>query len=316
MSFIRTVLGDIPPEALGACLSHEHLIIDPSYVTQLSPDLRLPSVENAVEELAAVRAAGGRAVVDCMPCDAGRNVLKLAEISRRSGLHVVAATGLHRTRYYPEGHWRYRLTAEELAETFVAEIEQGIDALDAGGPAPRRTPHRAGLVKLASDGPELSDAERAAFEAGAAAHRRSGVPVLTHCEAGRGPEQIDFLEARGVDPSRVILSHTDRHPDPEYHRSLLRRGVFLEYDRVFRGPLDDANPTLRLFVAMAREFPDRILLGTDAARPAYWRSYGGGPGLDYLLGEFRERARRLGASEEHLRRAFVVNPARAFAFRS
>ncbi|MFN3485745.1 MAG: hypothetical protein ACK44W_09720, partial [Planctomycetota bacterium] len=115
MSFVRTVLGDIPPESLGTCLSHEHLIIDPSYVTQLSPDLRLPSVENAVRELLAVRAAGGRAAVDCMPCDAGRNILKLAEISRQSGLHVIAATGLHRTRYYPEGHWRYRLTPEELA---------------------------------------------------------------------------------------------------------------------------------------------------------------------------------------------------------
>lgn len=315
MSFVRTVLGDIPPETLGTCLSHEHLIIDPSYVTQQAPDLRLPSVENAVRELLSVRAAGGAAAVDCMPCDAGRNVLKLAEISRQSGLHVVAATGLHRTRYYPEGHWRYRLTVEELAEVFVAEIEQGIDALDAGGPRVRRTPHRAGLVKLASDGPSLVEAERAAFEAGAAVHRRTGVPVLTHCEPGRGAEQIDFLEARGVDPRRVILSHTDRHPDPEYHRALLRRGVFLEYDRVFRGPLSDDNPTLRLFVAMAREFPGQILLGTDAARPAYWRSYGGGPGLDWLLGEFRERARRLGASEEHLSRAFVDNPARAFAFR-
>ena len=33
MSFIRTVLGDIAPDALGRCYAHEHLIIDRSYTT-------------------------------------------------------------------------------------------------------------------------------------------------------------------------------------------------------------------------------------------------------------------------------------------
>src|SRR5437763_15241289 len=83
MTFIRTVIGDIAPEALGRCYAHEHVIIDPSYTTQLFPEILLPSVENAVCELSHFKAAGGGAMVDCMPCDAGRNVEKLAEVSRR-----------------------------------------------------------------------------------------------------------------------------------------------------------------------------------------------------------------------------------------
>ena len=315
MTFIRTVLGDIAPGALGACYAHEHLIIDRSYATQLAPDIHLPSVENAVKELADVRAAGGGAVIDCMPCDAGRNVEKLAEISRKSGVHVVAPTGLHRTRFYPEGHWRYTLPPDRLADLFVDEIERGIDANDGAGPELRRTSYRAGVLKIASDGPSLSDAELAAFEAVASAHRRTGCPVITHCEAGRGAEQVAFLDSRGVEPRHVVLSHTDRHPDPDYHRALFRSGAFVEYDRVFRGPLDDSNPTLRLFAAMVKEFPSQLMLGTDGARASYWRSYGGKPGLDYLLREFSDRARNLGVSDAELRAAFVENPARAYAFR-
>jgi phosphotriesterase-related protein len=314
MSFVRTVLGDIRPSDLGRCYAHEHLIIDPSYTTQLFPDILLPSVEKAVQELAEFRKAGGRAMIDCMPCDAGRNVLKLVEISRASGIHLVAPTGLHRVRFYPEGHWRFRSSVEALADLFTAEIELGIDANDCAGPELRRTPHRAGVIKLGSDGAELDAAERLAFEAGAAAHRRTGAPVITHCEPARGLEQVEFLASRGVDPRHLVLSHTDRDPRPDYHRALLRSGVFVEYDRCFRAALDDGNPTLRLFVALVREFPDQIMLGTDGARAAYWRSYGGGPGLDTLLRDFSDRARSQGISDGILEKVFVDNPARAYAF--
>jgi 5-phospho-D-xylono-1,4-lactonase len=314
MSFIRTILGDVPPADLGRCYAHEHIVIDPSYTTQLFPDILLPSVEKAVAELRDFKKAGGGAMVDCMPCDAGRNVLKLAEISRATGVHLVAPTGLHRTRFYPEGHWRFSSSVERLAELFIGEIEGGIDANDCAGPDVRRTPHRAGVLKIGSDGAQLDDAERIAFEAVAAAHRRTGCPVITHCEPGRGAEQVAFLASRGVDPSHIVLSHTDRHPDPAYHRELFRTGAFVEYDRTFRAKLDDSNPTLKLFVAMAKEFPDRLMLGTDGARPSYWRSYGGAPGLDYLLGEFSDRARKLGVSQEVVDQVFLRNPAQAYAF--
>src|SRR5438477_12600862 len=116
MTFIRTMLGDIKPEALGRCYAHEHVIIDRSYTTQLFPDILLPSTENAIAELREFKKAGGGAMVDCMPCDAGRNVVKLAEISRASGVHLVAATGLHPTRLYPQGPWRLSSSLERPAQ--------------------------------------------------------------------------------------------------------------------------------------------------------------------------------------------------------
>lgn len=312
MSVYRTVLGDVP--ALGRTYAHEHIVINPGYVVQLFPDLLLPSVENGAKELADAKAAGLGAAIDTMPCDAGRDVLKLAEISRRSGVHLVAPTGLHLPRFYPQGHWRFRMSASELAELFTAEVELGIDANDGAGPELRRTPHRAGIVKVGSAARGLDAAERAAFEAAAATHRRTGCPIITHVELGLGFDQVELLTARGVPAGKITLSHTDRTLDRDYHRALLRTGVNVEYDRTFRHPLGPENPTLRLYAEMVREFPGQVMLGTDGARPAYWRSYGGAPGLDYLLRDFSALALAAGVPAELLERTFIDTPARAFAF--
>jgi len=56
------------------------------------------------------------------------------------------------------------------------------------------------------------------------------------------------------------------------------------------------------------------VLGMDAARRKYWRSYGGGPGLRFLLMEFVPRLRAAGLSAEDVDTIFVRNPAGAFAF--
>ena len=105
MTFVRTVLGDIDPGELGVTYAHEHLVIAGSRTTELFPDFRLDDVDRAVAELAPVQALGLRSVVDAMPADTGRDAELLAEVSRRSGIHVIAPTGAHHGRYYPERHW-------------------------------------------------------------------------------------------------------------------------------------------------------------------------------------------------------------------
>ncbi len=95
MPFLRTVLGDIGAAQAGICYAHEHLIIDPSFTTYMYPDFLLDSVERASVDVADFYAAGGRTLVDSMPCGGGRNVVKLAEISRRTGANIVCPTGLH-----------------------------------------------------------------------------------------------------------------------------------------------------------------------------------------------------------------------------
>ena len=279
---VRTVLGDVPANQLGMCFAHEHLVIDGGVAKLVNPEISLQSVEDAVAELAPCVAAGLGAVVDAMPADAGRNVAKLAEISRRAGVHVVAATGLHHARYYGERHWGELLAPEELAELFVADISEGIDAHDLNGPVVRRTAHRA------------------------------GVALLTHCEAGTGgPAQLELLEGLGVPADRVLLSHTDKLPDRGYHRELLATGAYVVYDQGLRSPGD----TARLVGWMVEDgHTDRLLLGTDGARRSLWSVLGGSPGLAALATDLGGRlAGELGPAV--MDAIWVANPARALALR-
>ncbi len=315
MTFVRTVLGDIAPGDLGVTYSHEHLVIDGGRPVAMNPDFDLGDVDRMVPEVEAAVALGLRAVIDAMPCDCGRNAVKLAELSRRTGIHIVAPTGLHHERYYGPDHWSVTEPVEAIAERFVLDITDGIDANDYAGPEVRRTPHRAGVIKVAGSagGPSARDAR--VFEAAAEAHHRTGAPILTHCEAGTGAlEQVALLEDLGVDPAHVALSHVDKVVDRGYLQAVLETGAFAELDGSFRWG-DGDNGTLRLLGwAVEDGLIGGILLGMDAARQGYYAVYGGSPGLSWLLDGFTAAMEGAGIGADVRHRLFVDNPARAFAF--
>lgn len=317
MSVVRTVLGDVAPESLGVCYAHEHIIIERGFVTEAFPDFLLDSVDHAAADLADFHAAGGRAMVDSMPAGCGRNVVKLAEVSRRTGVHILCPTGVHLRKYYPEAHPLLALDEDELAARFVADIVEGIDANDYEGAELRRTAHRAGHIKVAGGLDGLDAHERRVFRAAATAHAVTGAPILTHTEQGTGAiEQLELLSGAGVSPRHVVLSHTDRKPDVAYHEEILSTGAFVEFDSAFRWKQAEGNPTRDLVVRLfASGLGDQIMLGMDAARRAYWRSYGGAPGMTYLLTAFVPQLREAGLSESDVHRIFVGNPARAYCFR-
>jgi phosphotriesterase-related protein len=316
MAFLRTVLGDIDATRAGICYSHEHIIIDRSFTTFCNPDFYLGSVELAVAELQTFRLAGGKTLVDSMPCGGGRNAAKLATIARATDTHIVCPTGLHLPKYYPPGHWGEYLPVDELAELFIAEIEEGIDERDYNGPSILRTDHKAGLIKIATSGKTPTDHEKRIMEAAVAAQKATGAPILTHTEQGEGAlEQVRLLGESGAALGHVAISHTDRKPDIGYHREILSSGVHLEYDSAFRWPANENNPTLDLVIAMVDAgFGGQILLGMDAARQKYWRSYGGKPGMDFLLCSFIPQLKGRGLRQKDIDAIFVHNPARCYAF--
>ena len=313
---VRTILGDIEPSTLGITYFHEHLIIDSPLVADRYPHILLNEVEPAVVEVAECVSAGVGAMVDAMPCAAGRDVAKLGKISASTGAHVIAATGLHTARYYPGLRWTRAESADVLAELFRLDIDEGIDSYDYTGPMVRRTHYRAGIIKVATLGERPDDAERRAFEAAVLAQRATGAPILTHCEDGRGGvAQVELLMELGAPLDRVVLSHTDKQSDLSYHRELLSSGVNLEYDQALRRSPGEPGGTAWLLAQMLAEgFGDRLLLGTDGARRSLWRSLGGAPGLAWLATGFVEVLDDMGIDQRARRRLFVENPARVLTF--
>jgi len=316
MSFLRTVLGDIAAEHAGVCSAHEHLIIDRSFTTYANPEFLLDSVDAACVDVAEFRSAGGSVLVDSMPCGGGRNVRKLAELSERTGVHILCPTGVHLECYYAPGHWSERLNAEQMASLFVDEIEQGIDYADLNGPHVERSPHRAGVIKVASSLNQINPRERKIIEAASIAHHATGAPILTHSEQGTAAlDQTRLFEEQRVPLQHVVISHTDRKPDYGYHRELFSTGVVLEYDSAFRWKAGETNHTLELVVNAVRDgFGGQVVLGMDAARRRYWRGYGGAPGLGFLLNEFVPMLIEHGLTQRDVHRIFVENPAGAYSF--
>jgi phosphotriesterase-related protein len=237
--------------------------------------------------------AGVGAVVDAMPPGSGGDHERLAEVSRTSGLSIVAATGMHTSRYYPVDDWHLTSPPDDLANSFIAAIS---------GPAPR-----SGLIKVATIGIEPNDQERRLFEAAAVTVATTGVPVLTHCEEGEGAmAQIELMNALGIPLTRVAISHTDKVTDRAYHRDLLEAGVSLCMDQGLREP----ERTAELVSALVSDgFGSQLVIGTDAARRTLW-SKSGGPGPAWINNGFRSMLLDRGLGEDQIDPLYRDNPAR------
>lgn len=317
MPIVRTVLGDIDSAALGVGYAHEHLVLDSPLIAAAYPHILLDDVEAAVAEVGAAARTGVHAMVDAMPCSAGRDAVRLAEISTRTGVHIVAATGLHHERYYGPRHWTTAVPAETLARLFIDDIVEGVDRFDYTGPIIERTAHRAGIIKVATGGGALTARDRKLFEAAARAHRATGAPILTHCEHGHGGmEQIAAFAEFGVDAEALLLSHIDKVTDPGYHRDMAHAGAWLVYDQALRQADRERCDTTTLLAMHAVDGTlDRVLLATDGARRDLWTSLGGAPGLAWLHSGLIPQLHEAGLDTAQVETVFVDNPARALALR-
>ena len=315
---VRTVLGDVAPERLGVTYLHEHLIIDSVLVAETMPHIHLPDPEEATDELRRCRNVGVGTVVDTMPAGSGRSVERLADASRQSGVHIIASTGMHTAKYYGDVEWANTEDAEQLAQRFIADIQAGIDRYDYVGSSVDRTNHRAGIIKAATFTTPDLQRDRRVFEAAVIASQRTGAPILTHCEAGRGAsDQIELLRRLRMPYDRVVISHTDKIDDYSYHRDLLETGVYLEYDQALRTSDDEDSSTARLVSAMIEEgYRSQLMLGTDGARRSLWSSLGGHPGLAWLASGFRRTMHRYGVTDSDQYALFVENPRRFLTFGS
>lgn len=312
----RTVLGDVDPTTLGVTYMHEHVILDSPLIADRMAHIHLPSTDDAVAELGHVSAAGGRTVVDAMPCAGGRHPNRLAEVSRRSGVNIIATTGLHTAKYYASHRWALEADVADMTNLFVADIHEGIDEFDYTGPVVRRSNVRAGIIKVATTSAPPNERDWRLFQAAVNSHQATGAPILTHCEEGAGAlDQIKMFRRLEMDLSRVVMSHTDKVADPRYHDAILSSGVNLEYDQALRQPPGAEMGTAWLLAEMIRDgFSDQLMLGTDGARRSLWTALGGSPGLAYLHDGFVDVMAKHGIEGPIIEKLFVANPARLLAF--
>lgn len=318
MSVVRTILGDIAPDDLGITDAHEHLIrTGGGEVAHGGEDMRLSSVEKAVEELRMFAAAGGRAVVDTAPVSLGRDITKLLEVNALvPHVHIIATTGFQEGMLYDNTvHWAARYTVEQIAELLVADIEEGIDIHDYMGPFVSRSRGRAGQIKIGTGYGMISPFERTIIQAAALAQQATGAVINTHTRGGTmALEQAQLLMNYGVPPERIMLGHVQRNPDLWYHKKIAALGVSFMYDGGYRIKyLPDSSRAELIRGMVAAGYQKQITLGCDAGKKSYQKAYGAGTGMDYDLTVFVPRLREEGTSDAAIEDMLVHNPARLFA---
>ena len=122
-------------------------------------------------------------------------------------------------------------------------------------------------------------------------------------------QQISLLDSLGADLSRVVLSHTDKHPNRTYHREILASGVNVEYDQSIRQLNISNKDSLSLTIEMCHAgYDSQIMLGTDGARRTLWNSLGGSPGLVALGRDWRILLEKADLDSEIINSLFRTNP--------
>jgi 5-phospho-D-xylono-1,4-lactonase len=286
---VMTVRGWIDPAELGITAAHNHIWIEP--VPGVPPGFpRLDDQEAILEELLDYRQAGGSAIVDCQPSGCGRNGHKLLELSKASGVHVIASTGFHRRQYYPPDFWLFQANAEQACDLFMTAIENSIlEATEVSESV------RVGLIKIACEA-RLEDTPQSLLEAAAEASRRTGSAIAIHTEKGSQAERIlEYFRGHNIDPQRLVICHIDKCPDAGLHRELAQAGALLEYDTFYRPkyePEKNVWPLLEKLINTG--LATSIALATDMADAELWSHLGKGPGLAGFVTIVRSRLKSMG----------------------
>ena len=292
---IRTVLGDIDAALLGRTDAHEHVFLSSP---MLAGD-EFQDVDKAILELRMVKESGIDAVVDLTTIGLGRKPEALAQVSRDTGVHIVAASGYHRDAHYRADHWIFRATRAQLLDAVLTDVETGMDVSDWAVPFRETSAARSGIIKAGASYQRITPSERLRLEVCAEAAARTGVPLAVHTEVGTAAcEVLDVIEAAGLSATRVLLAHLDRNPDADLHEELIQRGATLVYDTVGRIKYRPESHLLDLCAELVeRGHASHLSLGTDVGRRGMLKAYGGGPGMDVLGRSFLPRLeRRIGAT--------------------
>lgn len=315
MALINSVLGPLNTADLGFTLSHEHVVTASAGIQYTYPEFinRSQVLEDGVTQLKAAYEEGIRTIVDVTTMDLGRDIRLLEEVSRRSGVNIIPATGV-----WLDIPQVFRVaTPDMIAPLFIREIDVGIEG----------TGIKAGIIKVATAQGTVTPDEEIILRAAARAERVTGAPISTHTSAPErgGEDQVRILEEEGTDLSRVYIGHSNDTADMDYLLGLLQKGVWLGLDRFQGSYVNPGTPSSEERIEVVKNLIDagfghKIMLSHDWSvrlliRPLERRTYRAGLNPDGYLFISRTvvpRLKELGATDRDIENIFVNNPRRFF----
>lgn len=334
----QTVLGLVDPGELGPTLMHEHLIWDiRTKVMADDPDqgpeidlcncyrinygrLKVPGNlvlrcrDTAVAEVAEMRAAGGRTVVELTCGGLKPDPDGLAEVSRRTGSHIVMGCGHYVDEYQD------RANETRTPDSFAAEM---IGQVFGGAWGSQVC---AGIIGEIGCQAPWTALEKRVMRGALAAQAETGAAINVH--PGRHHDQpqevADFIRAEGGDIERVVISHIDRTIfDVDRLLRLADSGCVLEFDLFGQEqgyyPLADIDMPndagrLRLIRALIDHgHLARVVISHDICYRTRLTRFGG-HGYGHIYTNVVPMMRARGFSQAEIDAILIGNPRRLLTF--
>ncbi|MCM3767118.1 phosphotriesterase [Neobacillus niacini] len=313
---VLTVLGPIPTKELGVVLIHETLLsVYPG--AEYAPEITIDKSEifdRLKQQMLDFRRAGGKTIIDNSGMFHGRDIKLYETLSKTTGVHIVASTGLGPelmlSGYFvtPQKNPPTPWSAEQFSALFAKEVTEGIAV-----PRIERS-SSAGIVTSIASQTGITEKETSLFRGSAQAAMATGVPVSVQYGADAVAE-LEILLGVGIAPGRVIIGGLDRLDAVERKDAfaVARHGAYVALDHVGwatnEGYVNDEQRVQLIVELFNQGLGDRVLISTNAVGVAKGHkakdiSY------DYLLTKFVPMLHRAGLTDEQVRILLEENPQR------
>jgi len=319
---VNTVTGQVSADRLGWTLMHEHFYFAyPGWQADatMAPFDRDEALRVGLRVCETLKAAGIQTMVDATPNDTGgREPLLYRELARMTGINIICVTGLFTESRGAPVYWKVKMAygadiAQMIAELFITELVEGIG----------NTGVRAGLIKVASSA-RMTQYEEETHRAAVMAQKATGAPIITHTDELSGIEQADFLLRHGADPRKVLIGHVTNSSEVDYHRAILKKGVYICFDRLgvtaAFSASDEVN--VRNIATLVKEgYARQIMLSHDTVSLSLGRvvpNTGSGRqaqavrSVDHISRNIIPALKASGVSDEQIWTMMVENPRRFF----
>lgn len=281
----------------GYTLMHEHIFIDLSGIKKLD-DCRLDCKNETIEEFKKLYENGVRNITEVTNIGMGRDVNYIKEVSEKSGINVICATGFYKEPFYPE--FVYEKNEKELSEIMKNDILKGIDGTDI----------KARIIgEIGSSKDIMTETELKVFKSAIITHLETGVPITTHTSLGTmGHEQVKLFKEYKVNTDKIVIGHVDLSGNVEYILEMLYNGVYVEFDTIGKNNyLADDIRIEMLKEIEKRELIDRVFLSMDITRKSNME-YKGGIGYNYIFNVFIPKLKEAGIKENSIEKMLKINP--------
>ncbi len=254
-------------------LVHEHVWVKPQIDDAQYEQYTLVDKAKALSDLNDLYESGVTTLIDMTPINYGRSINTMSELARQSGVSILPISGFHKDEFLSIEH--KRMDVDQLERVILRDLAQ--------------FNFKQCALKFGTSYNEVKASEKRCIEAVCRVHLKTGIPISTHCDKGTcALEQLELLKKYGVDYEHVLLGHIDMSENESVIYELLKQGVNLGFDHIGRTQAHD-DWLVQLVSKLVKDgFIHQICISQDFGKTSYLHSYGGQPGLDYIVKDFKE----------------------------